>query len=87
MVSFAQAKKQHGKSGAPTTINFSDTAIKDYLPNLLHLDQHPVPTAEYGNKKIQLDKMLHKKTEVAMVNFYLAQKPWNDIANQLFRIW
>lgn len=62
---FAQANKQRGKSGKPIEITLADSSIKDYDPNLLHIDHQPIPSAEYGNKKEELNKKRAlKKNEV-----------------------
>lgn len=55
--SYAQATKTNGISGNAKVINFSDPSIDDYQLNLVHLDQHPIPSAEYGNKKEDLNKL------------------------------
>lgn len=34
-----------------TTVSLADPKITNYSPKLLHVDQHPVPFAEYGNQK------------------------------------
>ena len=68
--SFAQARKTNGNSQKPYTINFSNTGAVDYNPSVLHLDQHPVPAAEYADKKQLLHKLraekelLRKKEEI-----------------------
>ena len=54
---FSQAKKISGTSGKPFVVNMSDENIKDFHPNLIHLDQHPIPSAEYGTKKAELDQL------------------------------
>jgi hypothetical protein len=57
----AQARKTTGVSSPANTINFSDNGIVDFSPNLLHLDQHPIPSAEYGNKKEELNRLRELK--------------------------
>ncbi len=52
-----QARKTQGISGSPVTINFTENGIVDYNPQLVHLDQHPVPSAAYGNKKEELNRL------------------------------
>ncbi|MBK7762665.1 MAG: T9SS type A sorting domain-containing protein [Bacteroidetes bacterium] len=56
-MSFAQATKINGVSGNAKVINFSDPSIVDYQMNLVQLDQHPIPSAEYGNKKEELNTL------------------------------
>lgn len=51
----AQVQKTNGTSGLPTTVNASDPSRIDFFPTLIHLDQHPIPSAEYGNKKEELN--------------------------------
>ena len=53
----AQVKKISGTSGKPFIVNMADENTKDFHPHLIHLDQHPIPSAEYGNKKAELDKL------------------------------
>lgn len=57
LLAFSQAQKISGTSGKPFVVNMSDENIKDFHPNLINLDQHPIPSAEYGNKKAELDKL------------------------------
>lgn len=59
--SFSQVKRTDGFSGLPTTINMSDNSVPDFYPTLLHVDQQPVPSAEYGNKKEILHKLRAEK--------------------------
>lgn len=54
---FAQVQKMNGVSGKATIINASDNSRPDFYPSLIHLDQHPVPSAEYGNKKEELNRL------------------------------
>jgi len=56
-LSFAQARKTNGISGPAKQINFSDTSIKDFDIHIIQFDQHPIPSAEYGDKKRELDKL------------------------------
>ena len=53
----AQVKKISGTSGKPFIVNMADENTKDFHPHLINLDQHPIPSAEYGNKKAELDKL------------------------------
>ena len=57
MISMAQATKTNGVSGPARQITFSDPGIKDYDIHLVQLDQHPIPSAEYGTKKDELNMM------------------------------
>lgn len=67
----AQARKTTGVSNNPQTINFTDNGIVDYTPNLIYLDQHPVPTAAYANKKNEIDILRAAKEKEGQ------QKPMN----------
>ena len=51
----AQVKKTNGVSGMPTVLDASDNSRIDFFPGLIHLDQHPIPSAEYGTKKEELN--------------------------------
>lgn len=65
----AQATKTNGVSGPPKQINFSDPSIKEFDIHLFQLDQHPIPSAEYGNKKEELNKLRAiKETELERLN-------------------
>ncbi|GBL34426.1 hypothetical protein EMGBS15_00210 [Filimonas sp.] len=55
--SFSQANKSNGISGPAKQINFSDPAIKDFDIHLIQHDQHPIPSAEYGSKKEELNRL------------------------------
>ena len=57
----AQVRKTNGVSISPQTVNFTDNGIIDYQPQLIHLDQHPIPSAEYGNKKKRLNLLREQK--------------------------
>jgi hypothetical protein len=57
MIAMAQATKTNGVSGPPQHINFSDTTSKDYDIHLVQLDQHPIPSADYGTKKNELNRL------------------------------
>ena len=48
--------KTDGAALLAKEIKLSDTAIKDFAPNLNSLDQQPIPASEYGNKKEELYK-------------------------------
>ncbi len=63
----AQARKTIGISNKPETIHFADNGIVDYQPQLLHLDQHPIPSAEYGDKKDKLN-ILRAQKELELQN-------------------
>lgn len=52
----AQVQKMNGTSSKPTVLNVSDKSRVDFFPNLIHLDQHPLPAAEYGTKKEELNR-------------------------------
>ena len=58
---FAQARKTTGQSGMPVVVPFNDPARVDFFPSLIHLDQHPVPSAEYGDKKEILNRLRAQK--------------------------
>lgn len=51
----AQVVKTAGKSMQPIVVNFSDSQQLDLHPELVAIDQHPIPSAEYGHKKRDLD--------------------------------
>lgn len=53
----AQATRTNVISGPPKVINFSDPRIPDYDVHLVELDQHPIPSAEYGQKKEELNRL------------------------------
>ena len=77
---FAQAQKTNGQSGLPKQINFSDPSLIDYDVHLFSVDQHVIPSAEYGNKKEELNKLreLHqqkKKIEARKKTRGLAPNP------------
>ncbi|MCC7029423.1 MAG: T9SS type A sorting domain-containing protein [Chitinophagaceae bacterium] len=57
LVSVAQARKTSGVSSPAQTIHFTHNGIVDFEPNLLYLDQHPLPTAAYANKKEELNRL------------------------------
>ena len=57
MIGMAQATKTNGVSGPAQHINFSDPTSKDYDIHLVQLDQHPIPSAEYGTKKNELNRL------------------------------
>lgn len=57
----AQVQKTNGVSGTPTQVNFSDQSRTDFNPNLIFLDQHPIPSAEYGNKKEAINTLRRQK--------------------------
>ncbi|MBL7766166.1 MAG: T9SS type A sorting domain-containing protein [Chitinophagaceae bacterium] len=61
----AQTQKLNGQSGAPRSVNLSDPNIIDFAPGLLHLDQHPIPSAEYGNKKQELIRLQELRRQEA----------------------
>lgn len=69
----AQARKTMGVSVSPKVINFTDNGIVDYQPQILYLDQHPIPSAEYANKKEELNKQRAEK-ELALKNLGGLQK-------------
>ncbi|MEN9338691.1 MAG: hypothetical protein RIQ62_3 [Bacteroidota bacterium] len=77
----AQAKRMDGHSGAPRVINFSDPSIQDYEINLMAIDQHPIPSAEYGNLKqqLQIQRLAHQeqygKTSSSLKTRGLAPNP------------
>lgn len=48
--------KTQGSSSTPINVNFSDSTIPDYNPNLHSIDKQPIPASEYGDKKEQLHK-------------------------------
>ena len=54
--SHAQVQKLNGTSAKPTVLNVSDKSRVDFFPCLIHLDQHPLPAAEYGTKKEELNR-------------------------------
>ena len=64
--------KTDGAALLAKEIKLSDTAIKDFAPNLNSLDQQPIPASEYGNKKEELYKQrikanqAKKKADMAM---------------------
>lgn len=57
----AQATKTNGVSGPAKQINFSDSTIRDFDIHLIQRDQHPIPSAEYGNKKEELNRLRAEK--------------------------
>lgn len=59
----AQVQKMNGQSGKPVVVDASDRSRVDFFPSLLHLDQHPVPAAEYGNKKEELNRLRNLREE------------------------
>nr|MBP6315293.1 T9SS type A sorting domain-containing protein [Chitinophagaceae bacterium] len=63
----AQVRKTNGVSISPQTVNFTDNGIIDYQPQLIHLDQHPIPSAEYGDKKERLN-LLRAQKELELKN-------------------
>jgi hypothetical protein len=67
----AQATKTNGVSGKPVVLNVSDQRIPDLQPNLIHLDQYPLPASEYANRKELLNQQR---------NDYEAQKKSNPQA-------
>lgn len=73
-VAQAQARKTTGVSNKPHTIHFSDNGIVDYQPQLIHLDQHPIPSAEYGQKKEQLNLLRAIKENELKLNTEAAEK-------------
>jgi hypothetical protein len=46
--------KTDGTAPKAKEINLSDTALKDYAPNLNSIDKQPIPASEYGDKKEEL---------------------------------
>lgn len=52
----AQFRKTDGRSTTPVTIDVQHPGRIDYFPSLIHLDQHPLPAAEYGYKKTALNE-------------------------------
>ena len=46
--------KTNGVSAPPTTINIGDSSIPDFHPSLISIDRHPIPSAEYRDKKDSL---------------------------------
>ncbi len=52
------------------TASFTDSKFKNFDPVLIHLDQNPIPYAEYGNKK----ELLHKKRLATDLSDLGAQK-------------
>ncbi len=77
----AQAKRMDGHSAPPRVINFSDPSIQDYEINLMAIDQHPIPSAEYGNLKqqLQIQRLAHQeqygKTSSSLKTRGLAPNP------------
>ena len=55
--------KTDGAALLAKEIKLSDTAIKDFAPNLNSLDQQPIPASEYGNKKEELYKQRIKANQ------------------------
>lgn len=55
--------KTDGAALLAKEIKLSDTAIKDFAPNLNLLDQQPIPASEYGNKKEELYKQRIKANQ------------------------
>lgn len=53
----AQVQKTNGVSGSPIVVNASDNSRVDFFPTLIHLDQHPLPSAAYGTKKQDLNRL------------------------------
>ena len=51
----AQVRKTNGVSISPQTVNFTDNGIIDYQQQLIHLDQNPIPSAEYADNKQRLN--------------------------------
>lgn len=45
----------------PVVVPFRDPGRIDFFPSLIHLDQHPVPVAEYGDKKTILNRLRAQK--------------------------
>ncbi|HOZ52475.1 MAG TPA: T9SS type A sorting domain-containing protein [Chitinophagaceae bacterium] len=93
--SMAQATKTVGQSGPVKEINFSDPKIKDFDIHLIQLDQHPIPSAEYGNKKEELNKLralkknqtkpleLQKKTRGAATNPFIFKGAQGNTSNSI----
>lgn len=52
----AQYRKTDGRSGSAHTLRMLDPQRADYFASLIHLDQHPLPAAEYGYKKTALNE-------------------------------
>ena len=52
----AQYRKTDGRSEKPLTLKMLDPQRPDYFASLIHLDQHPLPAAEYGYKKTALNE-------------------------------
>jgi len=72
----AQVQKTNGVSASPTQVNFADHSKTDYNPNLIFLDQHPIPSAEYGNKKEAINKLRQQKE----VEGFLSEKKKRGLA-------
>ncbi len=64
----AQANKTNGISGPAKQINFSDPSIKDFDIHLIQYDQHPIPSAEYGTKKEELNRLRAERKEMLQKN-------------------
>jgi hypothetical protein len=73
ITSFSQVQKTTGSSGMPTVVDASDKSRPDFLPGLIHLDQHPIPSAEYGTKKEELN-ILRAKFEAEQAGESLQMK-------------
>ena len=66
--------KTDGTAPLAKEIKLTDTAIKDFAPNLNSLDQQPIPASEYGNKKEELYKQRIKANQ-AKKKAEMATKP------------
>jgi hypothetical protein len=59
--SFSQTfRKTNGSVPLHHTINLAEISTPDFSPNIIYIDQHPVPAGEFSNKK----EMLHIQREL-----------------------
>ena len=70
----AQFRKTDGQSGNPQTLRMVDPQRPDYFTSLIHIDQHPLPAAEYGFKKTALNEA-RARWEAANPSTTSTQKP------------
>lgn len=69
IISMAQNQpvKTSGKAPLKSKMNFADTTLKDYDPKIININESPLPSAEYGNKKQILNQRraeLKKKSTI-----------------------
>lgn len=55
--------ERNGTAPLAKTINLSDTALQDWEPQVLTIQEQPKPASDYGNKKEYLTQQRKKKQE------------------------